>query len=194
MNEIEIVAAFITALNAAEIPHMIVGSLSSNAYGIERSTKDADFVVQLGSIPLRKLLEYLPPGFHIEPQIGFETITSSTRYRVRYQPLAFLIELFEVNDEPYDATRFQRRIATTYGGQKSFLPRPEDVVVTKLRWSRGGKSRAKDVDDVRNVLAVQGDALDLTYIRHWCDQHGTRELFEQLWTERVRLPETEPPV
>ena len=22
--------------------------------------------------------------------------------------------------------------------------------------------------------------LDLAYIRHWCDQHGTRELFEEL--------------
>ena len=44
MNEVEVVAAFIDALNAAGFPHMLVGSLSSNAYGIERSTKDADFV------------------------------------------------------------------------------------------------------------------------------------------------------
>jgi hypothetical protein len=59
------------------------------------------------------------------------------------------------------------------------LPTPEDVIVTKLRWSKGG-NRAKDVDDVVNVLKVQSDRLDLPYIRQWCDAHGTRALFERL--------------
>ena len=58
----------------------------------------------------------------------------------------------------------------------------EDVVVTKLRWSRQGR-RQKDVDDVRNVLAVQSGKLDLDYIRQWADQHGTRPLLEQLLSE-----------
>ena len=53
------------------------------------------------------------------------------------------------------------------------------VIITKLRWSKGG-NRRKDVDDVQGILAVQAGALDLPYIRTWCDQHGTRALFEQL--------------
>ncbi len=65
------------------------------------------------------------------------------------------------------------------------MPTPEDVIVFKLRWSKGGK-RNKDTDDVRNVLAVQGNSLDLAYIRNWCDQYGTRELFEQLWSENTQ--------
>lgn len=64
-----------------------------------------------------------------------------------------------------------------------FVPAPEDVVVTKLRWSKGG-ARQKDMEDVRNVLAVtRPSMLDLAYIRHWCDQHGTRDLFEKLLAE-----------
>ena len=61
----------------------------------------------------------------------------------------------------------------------AFVPTAEDVVITKLRWSKGG-NRRKDAEDVENVIAVQADALDLAYIRQWTDQHGTRELFEQL--------------
>jgi hypothetical protein len=59
------------------------------------------------------------------------------------------------------------------------LPMPEDVIITKLRWSKQGK-RHKDVEDVAGVIAVQREVLDLPYIRHWCDQHGTRELFDRL--------------
>jgi hypothetical protein len=41
--------------------------------------------------------------------------------------------------------------------------------VQKLRWGRG-----KDLDDARDVLAVQGlDDVDLAEIRAWCLQHGT---------------------
>lgn len=183
MDEIGIVAAVLKSLNELAIPYMLVGSLSSNAYGIERNTKDADLVVQLGAAPLAKLVGRLPEGFRMDPQIGFETITSTTRFRLRYESLAYMVELFEVSEDPHDVERFRHRVETRWAGEKAYLPRAEDVVVTKLRWAASGKSRAKDADDVRNVLLVQKGNLDLQYIRHWCDQHGTRERFEQLLSE-----------
>ena len=51
----------------------------------------------------------------------------------------------------------------------------EDMVIQKVRWNRD-----KDRDDARNILAVQGDALDYAYIEHWCDSHGTRTRLEDL--------------
>ncbi len=41
----------------------------------------------------------------------------------------------------------------------------------KLRWGRN-----KDLDDARDVLAVQGpETLDMPYIENWCAMHGTTE-------------------
>jgi hypothetical protein len=180
VDEVGVVSAVIDCLNGLGVPYMIVGSLSTNAYGIERTTKDADFVVELGATPLTALMARLPPGFRLDPQVGFETVTSTTRYRLYVASPAFMVELFEVSDDPHDRERFARRVETVWAGRKAYLPRPEDVIVTKVRWSRGGKSRQKDVDDVRNVLAVQRDALDLAYIRSWADRHGTRERFEEI--------------
>jgi hypothetical protein len=51
----------------------------------------------------------------------------------------------------------------------------EDMIVQKVRWNRD-----KDRDDARNILAVQGSALDFPYIERWCDAHGTRERLEEL--------------
>ena len=34
---------------------MVVGSMSSNIYGIPRSTKDADFVIELGNQSISRL-------------------------------------------------------------------------------------------------------------------------------------------
>ncbi len=41
----------------------------------------------------------------------------------------------------------------------------------KLRWGR-----SKDLDDARDVLAVQGpETLDMAYIEAWCARHSTTE-------------------
>jgi hypothetical protein len=49
----------------------------------------------------------------------------------------------------------------------------------KLRWVVLGR-RTKDIDDIRDVIAVQGDRLDWEYIHRWCGQHGTREKLEEI--------------
>ena len=167
-------------MERAGLAYMLGGSFSSNLYGIPRSTKDADFVVEFGSQSSELLRPFLGNNFIIEPQMSFETITCTYRYILRHRLMPFKVELFELSDDPHDRERFARRRHGVLMNKKVFVPAPEDVVITKLRWSKGG-ARQKDVEDVRNVLAVTGSSnLDLPYIRHWCDQHGTRELFEQL--------------
>lgn len=179
MDAVEVVARVLRALNELNVPYMIVGSLSSNMYGEPRMTKDADVVVQLGDTPLSALLEKLGAAYTIDRQLGFETVTGTTRYHIRHSEDDFLVELFELTNDSHNQQRFARRRETTFGGVKTFVPTAEDVLIQKLRWYKRGK-RPKDIQDAENVMEVQVGQLDLAYIRHWCDEHGTRELFEEL--------------
>jgi hypothetical protein len=52
--------------------------------------------------------------------------------------------------------------------QTVWIATPEDLVIQKLRWGR-----RKDLDDARNILAVQGDSIDYAHIELWCGRHGT---------------------
>jgi hypothetical protein len=56
----EATLAVIDALDASSIPYMLVGSYASNVYGVERSTQDADFVVELAEEALGELSRRLP--------------------------------------------------------------------------------------------------------------------------------------
>lgn len=184
MSEVA-VKGVIQALNAIGMPYMLTGSLASNMYGIGRSTKDADFVLQTPDLDFAKFRTALGAGLQLEPQMSFETITGTTRHIIhKVGGSPFKIELFFLSDDFHDQLRFSRRRPSHFLGEPVWAPTPEDVIITKLRWSRLGK-RNKDVDDVRNVLAVQGDTLDWPYIERWCDQHGTRDLLDQL---RADLP------
>jgi len=180
------VRAVITVLEELAVPYMLVGSFSSNFYGIPRSTKDADFVVALGDTPIRAVAERLGPDFHLDPHMSFETVTGTFRYILTAVGLAFTIEFFQRSDDPHDQERFRRRTRVSTPQGEAYLPTAEDVVVTKLRWSRLGK-RTKDIDDVRSVLGVQGSRLDWDYVHRWCDEHGTRQLLDDV---RRSLPPT----
>jgi len=175
----EATIAVIDALGSLGIPYMLVGSLSSNFYGIPRSTQDADFVVQLKGFSIGIILDRLGPEFRLEPQISFEIIQASTRYVLKLINNPFHIELFLLSDEEYDQERFSRRRYVSILGREVYILTAEDVIITKLRWSLHGR-RIKDRDDVRNVLAIQGKVLDWNYIQQWCSRHGTKELLEDI--------------
>ncbi len=163
------------ALTAAGIPHMLAGSFSSNYYGIPRSTKDADFVVELRGGVGPDFGGRLGNDFEIDPQLSFETNTGTYRQLITHRSSPFKIELFLLSDDAHDQARFKRRVEVEAYGRRIWLPTAEDVIVMKLRWKR-----SRDQDDVRAVMGVQGDRLDWAYIEGWCERHGTRALMEEI--------------
>ncbi len=179
MNSEDAAIAVIDALESLDIPYMLVGSFSSNFYGIPRATHDADFVVLLQEGQIRALAHKLGPAFQLDPQMSFKTITGTTRYTLHLAETPFEVELFSLSEDDHDRERFLRRRRLALRDRKTFLPSAEDVIITKLRWSRGG-ARAKDTDDARNVMAVQGARIHWDYVASWCDRHGTREILDSL--------------
>jgi len=179
VNPNEIVGRVIDTFNQAKIPYMLVGAFSSNAYGIARSTNDIDIVVQLGDYPLEQIVKNLSGEFRLDPQTGFERVTATKRYRLVHQSSRFEVDVFELSDDPHDRKRFEQRIASSFFGRAIYLPRPEDVIITKLRWAKG-TGRGKDLEDVENILNVQGKNIDLVYVRQWCKEHGTVDILETI--------------
>ena len=93
----EITLRVIDALNAANISHAMVGSFSSNYYGIPRSTEDVDFVLQLEGTSMDALLEKLGSDFAAVAQMTFETNTGTLKQELRFKDTEFKVELFRLS-------------------------------------------------------------------------------------------------
>lgn len=177
------VAILLDALNELGLDYMVVGSFSSNRYGVPRATKDADFVLRIVAEERERLFAQLPPAFKVDPQVSFEMVTGTWRQIIQVPEIPFMIELFELSSDAHDQSRFSRRKKLTLLSRESWLPTPEDVIVQKLRWSKGAK-RTKDFDDAVAVMGVQGEAtLDWPYIEKWCAEHGTLEVLAEAKAE-----------
>lgn len=182
----EVTARVVAAFDALGIDYLLAGSFSSNFYGIPRSTKDADFVaVMIGKVG--SLEKELGTEFEFDEQSSFETVTGTYREKVKVPSVPFEIEIFHLSADAHDQSRFQRRrkVFDELVGCEVYVPTAEDVIIMKLRWAKIAK-RGKDSEDVRDVIAVQGDeALDWEYIHHWTGLHGTRVLLDEI---RASIP------
>jgi hypothetical protein len=69
-------------------------------------------------------------------------------------------------------------------GREVNMPTVEDVIITKLRWALMAQ-RSKDREDVRNIIAIQDQNIDWSYVHGWNDQHGTRALLDEI---RLSIP------
>jgi len=175
----EAVVNVLDALDGAGIPYMIVGSLASNFHGIPRSTRDADFVVELASDRLGQLAARLGSGLTLRRQGSFETATGTMRYVVELALSPFVCELFVLSDDPHDRERFVRRMRVQMLGRAAFVASVEDTIITKLRWAADAR-RSKDREDVRSILAVRGADLDWAYLDQWTTAHGTKALLAEI--------------
>jgi hypothetical protein len=173
------VTTMIDAFEEQRLEYMLAGSFSSNFYGIPRSTKDADFVIQLGPHDLSAIRRRLQGVFEFDPQTTFESVTGTQCTQVIIPDSGFKLELFKLSNDPHDLTRFQRRRREKFLGREIFLPTAEDVIVTKLRWSEHLR-RSKDKDDIRDVISVQFPTLDWPYIELWAVSHGTQKLLDEI--------------
>lgn len=183
MNGTDALLALTRALDDGEVPYMVVGSYSSNFYGVPRSTKDADLVLHLPSSGWAKLPALLPDAITMEDQMGFEMVTSTRKELLHVKDSLFQIELFHLSEDAHDQSRFsRRRYVEVFPMSKVCLPSAEDVVVQKLRWSKGAK-RAKDLADAVAVMQVQGNALDWPYIEKWCAEHDTLDVLTEAKAE-----------
>lgn len=177
------VSVLLDTLNGLSLDYMVVGSFSSNRYGVPRATKDADLVLRIVADQRERLFTELPKSFHIDPQVSFEMVTGTWRQIIEIPEIPFTIELFELSGDAHDQSRFGRRRKLTLLGREAWLPTAEDVVIQKLRWCKGAR-RGKDFDDAVAVMGVQGEkALDWPYIEHWCALHDTLDVLAEAKSE-----------
>ncbi len=179
----ELAAIVIAACEEEQVDYMMTGAFAVSYYGIARSTKDVDFVLSLApSDGVTRVIRRLESKVSFDSQVQFDTLTWGRRHiGAPKGETGLKVELFELFGDPFVQEQFSRRKRMNSGqlGRQTWLPTAEDLLVQKVRWGR-----SKDLDDARDVLAVQGpETLDMAYIENWCRAHGTLERLQKILAE-----------
>lgn len=172
------------AFNKLGVAYYIGGSVASSVYGTARATIDVDLIADLKREHIKQLVKILEPGYFVDEVMITGAIQRQSTFNLIHLATMLKIDVFVIKDDPYSREAFQRKRKDTLDeSEKShqfYLASPEDVILNKLKWFRmGGNVSEQQWRDVLGVLKVQGDLLDMGYLRNWARELGIVGLFDQ---------------
>lgn len=173
----------IEALETLDVPYLIGGSLASAVHGVTRATLDTDLVADLRSEHAEPLAQALGDAFYVDVEAIQDAIRRRSSFNAIHLATMFKVDVFVHKRRPFDQAQFERRTAqviATDPERKAYVASPEDTVLTKLEWYRlGGEVSDRQWRDVLGVLKVQGERLDLAYLRRWAATLRVSDLLER---------------
>jgi hypothetical protein len=186
MTQPDLLAAVTPVVEALErlgVPYSVVGSVASSAHGVARASIDADLVADLREPHVDPLVSALQEAYYVDRDAARDAVKRRSMFNAIHLATMLKVDIYVLTGRPFDRESFARRGpgALDPASPRQFaLATPEDTVVHKLEWFRdGGEVSDRQWADIVGVLRVQGDALDLDYMRRWAAALGVEDLLER---------------
>ena len=166
MNERELLVDCLRRLNRTGVTYYLTGSMASNYWGIPRTTHDLDFVVQLPMAAVSRIVEEFSGEFYLEEAAVRAVFQPPHQFNAIDTRSALKVDFWLARPEPFDQQMLRRRVSVTLFGEPAWISTAEDVILHKLVWNRLSPSD-RQLGDAAGIVAVQAEALDASYMRHW---------------------------
>lgn len=181
-SQLDAVQAVIRALDACGIHYMVVGSFAASMYGKSRSTHDMDIVVALQLDAVPELARALGEGFYVDEVSAREAVERSDMFNILHLDSNLKVDFFVLRGDPFSRAQFERRTRIKAWGTEACVASPEDIVLSKLLWTKITPSE-RQLEDVRGVFREMQDTLDYDYLHHWAREADVDNILNRLIEE-----------
>jgi hypothetical protein len=172
-------------LDTENIPFMLTGSWVSSMQGEPRASHDIDLVVQLDRSHVERLVSSFPaPKYYLSKTAIQEAIAKNGMFNLLEMDEGDKVDFWLLTNEPFDQSRFARRVFQVILGVQVCISSPEDTILAKLRWADlSGGSQRQFVDALR-IYELQRGSLDEDYLTQWASTLEIIPLWHRLKQEQ----------
>lgn len=169
------------------IDYYIGGSVASSTYGISRATIDVDLIAKIEINHVEKLVKYLEKYYYINAGMIKNAIQEKSSFNLIHLETMIKIDVFIFKGQPYDIKAFGRCKTDTLDDEnprKFYLSSPEDSILSKLQWYKmSNEVLQQQWKDILGIIKVQGDKLDLDYLKLWALNLNISDLLIRLFND-----------
>ncbi|MCK4385973.1 MAG: hypothetical protein KAW52_06890 [candidate division Zixibacteria bacterium] len=181
-DELEVLKIVAERLNQIGIPYMITGSIPVSYYAIPRMTRDIDMVIELEEKDVEKITSLFSGDFYIDKESVQKAVREKGIFNIIHNTLIVKIDFIIRKENTYRKEEFRRRRKIRIEETEAFLTTPEDLILSKLYWSKDSRSEMQ-ILDVKNLLQSVRD-LDKEYIKRWADYLGISEFYLEVSSDQ----------
>ena len=166
-------------LDGAGIAYMLTGSLAMSFYARPRMTRDIDLVVALEAAQAEQLAAALGTDYHVDTGAVTAALGAARPWNIIHLPSVVKIDLIPRKDTPYRRMEFERRRRVELAGVPLWIVSIEDLILSKLDWSRESRSEQQR----RDVGLLLEAPLDRAYLDEWAARLGLDGLLKDAGNE-----------
>jgi hypothetical protein len=188
-TERELLIDCLERLNQLGAAYMLVGSMASNYWGIPRTTHDLDFVVALEKPQVDSFASTFASGFFIQAESIRGAFSPPHQFNALDEQSALKVDFWLLKDDSFERSAFDRRLQVRLFGTLAWITTAEDVILHKLYWHTITPSD-RQLQDAAGVYAVQGQKLDVAYLRQWAPRLATQQELDMLLAGKLKPKST----
>lgn len=179
-----------TLLDSLGIAYAVGGSFASSVHGVARATQDLDLIAAITPGSVDVFVAAFESEFYVDAQAMREAIRLRRSFNLIHLKTGLKVDIFPVLAHPLGEQQLKRRRvedSTILGGAPVSFPviSAEDTILVKLGWYRdGGGTSERQWNDLRNIVKVQGERLNIEYLREWAELLDVSDLLNRLLRER----------
>jgi hypothetical protein len=179
-TEQEIFSEVLDKLGKLAVPYMIAGSVAAIAYGEPRMTLDMDLVIDLEPGKVKDFVASFGPEYYVDSGSIKEAIQSRGHFNIIQSEAGIKIDFYLLKDHEHSREEFKRKNQESFDENRTAIfSSPEDVILKKLEWYKMGESQ-KHLDDIKGILKISGDKLDMRYVEKWVLKIGVQDIWRKI--------------
>lgn len=181
MSQSQLLIEAVTALESAGVGYMLTGSLASSLQGEPRATHDVDIVVEVDArVVVAVASAFGTDGYFFDEIAAREALGSQGMFNLLDTRDGDKIDFWALTDDPFDRSRFERRVRTRVFGVDLSVSAPEDTILQKLKWAAAVGGSERQLRDAAGVYELQRGALDEDYLDRWAAELGIVDMLTQV--------------
>jgi hypothetical protein len=162
-DELDVLRIIGERLDSSAVAYMLTGSFALGYYSQPRMTRDLDFVVALPEQDVPRFVRVFSADFYVDEDAVRAAVSSQRMFNLMHLSSAIKVDLIVRKDTQYRQLEFERRKAVEVAGVRTWITSREDLILSKLVWSRDTGSELQ----MRDVRALLKDTVDWPYLKHW---------------------------
>jgi len=187
--KIDFLKRIFKALNKADIPYMLSGSIGSSFHGRPRATNDADIVIAPSQEQINAFVESLGKDYYVSLDAVQNAYKNNSMFNVIDIKTGWKADFIFRKKRAFSSEEFQRRRSVNLVGLDIWIVSPEDTILSKLEWSKNHESK-QQFSDALGVAIVQWTTLDKEYLNKWAKQLQVQSSLEQLLEKAKKIIES----
>ena len=176
----------INVLGDCSIPYMISGSFGSSYHGRPRATKDIDIVIAPTEKLLLEFVESLGEDYYVSLEGVRDAFDNNSMFNIIDNLSGWKADFILRKARAFSRQEFEHKAIAEIGGLDVWVTSPEDIILSKLEWSKDSQSE-RQFGDALGVAVVQWNRLDVDYLRKWAKELQVTDSLEQLLEQAGKL-------